>query len=104
MGNIIGLALIAAIAGGIYACTESDWNKAAEARTAAEKEAAKVPRITARSADGCDVYAFNPGDRWRYFTRCGAQTTTDNSYTATTTSGKTTTTKTVDDSITTERK
>lgn len=104
MRNIIGLALIGAIGFGMYACSESDWNKAIEARQAAEKEAAKVPRIVSRSADGCDVYAFNPGDRWRYFTRCGAQTTTDNSYTVTKQSGKTTTTVTVEDAITTERR
>lgn len=104
MGNFIFLAVIAAACFGVYSCTESDSYKASEAHVAAEKEAAKVPRIVSRSGDGCDVYAFNPGDRWRYFTRCGTQTTTDNSYTVTKQSGKTTTTVTVDDAITTERR
>jgi hypothetical protein len=102
-GSLVFIAMLLAAAFGVHSCTQSDWYKADIAKYEADKQAATVPRIVSRSADGCEVYAFNPGDRWRYFTRCGAQTTTDNSYTVTRTSGKTTTTETVDDSITTVR-
>lgn len=94
------LAICGAIVFGIHSCAESDSYKADMAAKHAAEEAAKVPRIVSRSTDGCAVYAFNPGDRWRYFTRCGTQTTTDNSYTVTRRSGKTSTTETVEDSIT----
>ena len=93
-----GLIFMVLVAGGIYSCSESDWYKAEVARLAAKEAAERTPRIVSSSADGCAVYAFNPDGRWRYFTRCGTQTTTDNTYTQR--SGKTSTQ--VPDSITTE--
>ncbi|WP_304349986.1 hypothetical protein [Comamonas testosteroni] len=43
-------------------------------------------------ANGCEVWAFNPGGRWQYFTRCGAATQTTNTWEEcrSVTSGKTT--------------
>ena len=31
-------------------------------------------------ANGCEVWAFNPGARWQYFTRCGSSTQTTNTW------------------------
>ena len=102
-------AVLAAAAVGGKACTGTEYHKAklAEVNAKQEEEFAKraaeaairaKPRIVTRSDDGCDVYAFNLGDRWRYFTRCATKTTTDNSYESS--NGRFTTT--IKDSITTE--
>lgn len=101
---IIFFAVIAGVVFGVTKCTETEWYQAPIRERHAQEEANRVPRIVSRSTDGCAVYAFNPGDRWRYFTRCGTQVTTDNNYTVTRSSGKTSTTETVEDSITTEHK
>jgi hypothetical protein len=34
----------------------------------------KLPRKV-NEANGCEVWAFKPADRWLYFTRCGASNT-----------------------------
>lgn len=101
------LILVAILIAGFWAISEYEHSPdrvAQRAKEAAQHEANKVPRVVSKSADGCTVYTFNPGDRWRYFTRCGDQTTTDNNYTVSRTSGKTTTTETVEDSITSQGK
>lgn len=54
-----------------------------ERRAAQEKEhqdkinADRQPRKVSE-ANGCEVWAFKPGERWQYFTRCGAATQTTN--------------------------
>lgn len=51
---------------------EAVAQRAAEAaRIAAERLPRKV-----NEANGCEVWAFKPADRWLYFTRCGAKTET----------------------------
>lgn len=45
-----------------------------EAASLAKREADKLPRKY-REANGCEVWTFKPGDRWLYFTRCGADKT-----------------------------
>lgn len=57
-------------------------------------EADKLPRKVNES-NGCEVWAFNPGDRWLYFTRCGAKTETTNAWDEcrSVTTGKTTRTE-----------
>jgi hypothetical protein len=46
-------------------------------------------------ANGCEVWAFKPADRWLYFTRCGAKTETTNAWNEcrSVTTGKTTRTE-----------
>lgn len=46
---------------------------------AAQVEEAKKPRKV-NEANGCEVWAFKPADRWLYFTRCGAKTETTNAW------------------------
>lgn len=46
---------------------------------AAKVEEDKLPRKV-NEANGCEVWAFKPGDRWLYFTRCAARTETVNSW------------------------
>lgn len=76
---------------GVYSCATSEWFKESlrkEAQeSAAEARRLRTPRLVSE-ADGCKVYTFNPGDRWHYFTRCAAQTTTDTSYERCSGSGK----------------
>jgi hypothetical protein len=80
---LITLFVFLAILFGVVSCTQSDWwtKHQAEERKAAYAEAIanQKPRLVSE-ADGCKVYTFKGGDRWQYFTRCGATTTTDNSY------------------------
>ncbi|WP_423457997.1 hypothetical protein [Ottowia sp. VDI28] len=63
--------------------------KADADRIAAERLPRKV-----NEANGCEVWAFKPGDRWLYFTRCGAKTETTNAWNEchTRTAGKVTST------------
>lgn len=46
---------------------------------AAKVESEKLPRKV-NEANGCEVWAFKPGDRWLYFTRCATRTETVNSW------------------------
>ena len=72
---------------GIPTCTyRSFFSDAAVAEAKAERVAhmeqeAKdaVPRVI-REIDGCKVYAFKSQEKWHYFTRCPATTTTDRNY------------------------
>jgi len=50
--------------------------EAERAKQAAED--AKPRKVS--EANGCEVWAFNPGGRWQYFTRCGAATQTTNTW------------------------
>lgn len=108
-GLLILMAVVSAL---VYGCNFSDYGKemqlqraSTEAARLKQIEANKVPRIVSRTNDGCAVYAFNPDDyRWRYFTRCGSEVTTDNSYTYQQRSGKTVTTVSVPDTIKTEQR
>jgi hypothetical protein len=96
-GLLSTLVILALLVGGIHACSETDAYKALKKAEAERDVADAKPRVVSE-ADGCKVYAFKASDRWRYFTRCAAQTTTDNNYEVQ--SGKTR--RTVEDSITTE--
>lgn len=49
--------------------------EAEAARIAAEQLPRKV-----NEANGCEVWAFKPADRWLYFTRCGAKTEITNAW------------------------
>ena len=52
----------------------------AERQAEATKKAQdKLPRKV-NQANGCEVWAFKPTDRWLYFTRCGAATETTNTW------------------------
>lgn len=64
--------------------------EAEAARIAAERLPRKV-----NEANGCEVWAFKPADRWLYFTRCGAKTETTNAWSEcrSVTSGRTTRTE-----------
>ena len=70
------------------------WTDGPERRDAERaKQAAEdaKPRKVSE-ANGCEVWAFKPGSRWQYFTRCGAATQTTNTWDEcrSVTSGKTT--------------
>ncbi|MBX9831965.1 MAG: hypothetical protein K2X78_02850 [Burkholderiaceae bacterium] len=97
---LIGAALLV-VALPVFGITKcNDWyehrpetiaRKTAEAeRIAAEKLPRKV-----NDANGCEVWAFKPADRWLYFTRCAAKTETVNTWDVcrSVTSGKTTRTE-----------
>ena len=79
-------ALLAVVVG-IPTCTyRSCFSNEAVAEAKAERAAqaeqdAKdaVPRVI-REIDGCKVYAFKSQEKWHYFTRCPANTTTDRNY------------------------
>ena len=49
------------------------------AEAEAKAQADKLPRKV-NDANGCEVWAFKPGDRWLYFSRCGAKTETVNTW------------------------
>lgn len=69
---------------------------------AAQKEADKRPRKV-NEANGCEVWAFKPTDRWLYFSRCGSdKTSTINTWDEcrTVNSGKTTRTECTPHSMT----
>lgn len=84
----------------IVSIERSDWAKAERAAEAAQRAADAKPRLVSSGADGCKVYAFRPGDRWLYFTRCPqSQTSTSNEWTVTTGAGKTARTHTESMSI-----
>ena len=57
----------------------TDAGRAHTAQRAAQIEQDKLPRKTSE-ANGCEVWAFKPADRWLYFTRCDARTETTNSW------------------------
>lgn len=59
------------------------WTGGPERREAerAKQAAEDVKPRKVSEANGCEVWAFNPGGRWQYFTRCGAAaTSTKNSW------------------------
>ncbi|MGE8446732.1 MAG: pilus assembly FimT family protein [Comamonas sp.] len=68
------------------AAEEAAEKKAVESKRQAELKPRKISE-----ADGCEVWAFNPGQRWQYFTRCGSKTETKTTWDEcrTVTSGKT---------------
>lgn len=53
--------------------------RAGDARRAQQVQDDKLPRKTSE-ANGCEVWAFKPHDRWLYFTRCGDRTVTQNTW------------------------
>ena len=57
----------------------TDAGRANIAQRAAQIEQDKLPRKMSE-ANGCEVWAFKPADRWLYFTRCDARTETTNSW------------------------
>ena len=57
----------------------TDAGRTHTAQLAAQIEQDKLPRKTSE-ANGCEVWAFKPADRWLYFTRCDARTETTNSW------------------------
>ena len=57
----------------------SPETQAKRAAEVAQAQAEKMPRKV-NEANGCEVWAFKPADRWLYFTRCGAKTETVNTW------------------------
>ncbi|WP_289241294.1 hypothetical protein [Delftia sp.] len=55
---------------------EAAQRRQEEAKARADE---KLPRKV-NEANGCEVWAFKPADRWLYFTRCGASTETVNTW------------------------
>ena len=96
---------------GIPTCTyrscfsdEALADKAAkQAAQVAQEAADAVPRVI-REIDGCKVYAFKSQDKWHYFTRCPAATTTDRTYEQCHKSGKNTVCENKTEQIVTENK
>jgi hypothetical protein len=62
----------------------TEWGKRNAAESAAREKAARTPRVI-RTADGCQVYAWQDsyGGTTHYFTRCpNARVTTERNFTA----------------------
>lgn len=80
---------------------EHKAQKAQEERQAAAKARADATPHVVREADGCKVYAWKGGDdRFHYFTRCPASTTsTESSWQECTGSGKTRSCKVMSETI-----
>lgn len=78
----------------------TEAGKAFKAQQVAQVEADKLPRKTSE-ANGCEVWAFKPADRWLYFARCGNRTETVNTWKTCrqVQSGKTTRTECTDHSM-----
>ena len=80
--TLLSVLLVAAIIGVpscIYRHETSPETKARRDQAAARVEAEKLPRKV-NEANGCEVWAFKPGDRWLYFTRCATHTETVNTW------------------------
>lgn len=82
--KVLGEALFAlALIGGVIGCNQTDWwqdhVKTEAIADAARAKAEATPHVI-READGCKVYAFKAGEKWHYFTRCPATTTTERHY------------------------
>lgn len=96
-GFAICIILVLAVVLPIGCVAHDIWTDGPERRDAERaKEAAEnaKPRKVSE-ANGCEVWAFKPGDRWQYFTRCGSTTQTTNTWDEcrSVTSGKTTRTE-----------
>lgn len=80
MSEVIAWVVVIALSlFGIVKCTDTEWYKAHKKKIEAENFANETPHKI-RSADGCDVFAFETGGTTHYFTRCGATTTTERNY------------------------
>lgn len=73
------ICLIVGVPSCIYRHETSPETIEARAREVAKIEAEKLPRKV-NEANGCEVWAFKPGDRWLYFTRCATKTETVNTW------------------------
>lgn len=90
--------VVAACVGIVFWLGSLVFGPEARAEVEAERKAKEAQRIEdakprkVSEANGCEVWAFNPGGRWQYFTRCGAATQTTNTWDEcrSVTSGKTT--------------
>ena len=98
--NLVGavLLVVALPVLGIKKCTDwFDQRPETIARKAAEAERIAAERLPRKvnEANGCEVWAFKPSDRWLYFTRCATKTETVNTWDLcrSVTSGKTTRTE-----------
>ena len=79
--TILALCVILPV-GCVGAIAHDSWTDGPERREAERaKQAAEdaKPRKVSE-ANGCEVWAFNPDNRWQYFTRCGATTQTTNTW------------------------
>ena len=85
--EFLGYSLVIGVLGlGVKSCWNSEFSDAAVAEKTAKRKAeaeqkandAKPRKVS--EANGCEVWAFNPGSRWQYFTRCGAATQTTNTW------------------------
>ena len=79
--KLVGCALFAAfIPVSCIVWNEGRPETVAKRQADAAKEAQnKLPRKV-NEANGCEVWAFKPSDRWLYFTRCAAATETTNTW------------------------
>ena len=82
----------------LHSCYDSCFSPEAKERQKqekaarqAERDAEKVPRkISSAGENGCETWAFKPGERWIYSMRCpGTQTDTRNEWEVCRASGKT---------------
>lgn len=80
-----------------------DERQAKKVAYEAQEAADAVPRVI-REIDGCKVYAFKSQEKWHYFTRCPASTTTDRTYEECHKSGKSNVCENKTEQIVTENK
>lgn len=74
----------------IAAIQNTDWHKERTQRSAAAREARKVPHLYSKGADGCEIYAFEANGLGQFFTKCPNHTTqTTTTWQVCTQSGKT---------------
>jgi hypothetical protein len=64
---------------GMHSCDNSDWHKQHEKELQQTRIRNETPHVV-REVDGCKVYAFMIDDRYHYFTRCKAETTTESDH------------------------
>lgn len=98
------VAVIAAFFGFVTWYEARPARVAERAAEAAQRDADKKPRKVSE-ASGCETWAFKPSDRWLYFARCDAKTSTTNTWDVcrSVTTGKTTRTECTPHSATVEQ-
>lgn len=86
---LITAAITSLLLFGIHSCDQSEWSQQQKRQRAEREWREQTPHVI-READGCKVYAFKPGDRYHYFTRCpDSRTSTESSWEECRQSGKT---------------
>lgn len=79
LGALVALSFAALVFFGLKSCADWVYNWPANIAHRQQIEAEKLPRKV-NEAGGCEVWAFKPGDRWLYFTKCGSKTETTNTW------------------------